>query len=401
MRVVLLASYFPKPANPLIGTWALDQAKALRRAGVDLTVISLTPWIPAWPGQGRGPRAYSECPAEHTWDGVRVLYPRWCTYPMSGFERLLQRNPLPWLRLGWAFSKKRIVRQVTGLHPDLLFAHHTAINGWVAGQISARLNVPYLCQDHAIWEVADYCREFPAYHRAYRDIARKAARLLGVSPQMAEAMKAAAPEARIAVLPNGANLPPASSSLEGPRSATLFSAGMLVGWKGFDILLRAWAQVVPKFPTARLRIAGDGVERENLAHLARDLGITGSVTFLGRQEQSRVHAEMAAARGFVLTSWRETLGVVLLEAAAASTPVVWCDNGGAASLFADGVHGFSIPPRDVTAAACAMERLLADPATSAAMGSAAHDLVRRDYTWDAVARRAFAYFEESIAEHRK
>ena len=46
-RILFLASYFPKPGNPLMGTWALAQARALARRGdVELLTVSFTSWVP-------------------------------------------------------------------------------------------------------------------------------------------------------------------------------------------------------------------------------------------------------------------------------------------------------------------------------------------------------------------
>jgi len=89
MKILFLATYFPRPLNPTIGTWALEQAKALKRnaesgnCALDsghsalaapsgaLRVVSGNPWFPKIAGRLKsGVRVYSDCPRSHSWDGV-------------------------------------------------------------------------------------------------------------------------------------------------------------------------------------------------------------------------------------------------------------------------------------------------------------------------------------------
>jgi glycosyltransferase involved in cell wall biosynthesis len=397
MHLLMLASYFPKPGNPLIGTWALDQAQALRRAGADVRVVSLTPWIPRWPGQRSAVQAYSMCPPSADWNGLRADYPRWPYYPVTAVERLYLPNPELWMRLAWSVCQRRVMALARQWHPDVIFAHHSCVNGWVAMRIAANLGVPFFCQDHALWEISA-CKEHPKRRRMLNSIASHASAMLVVSRRMAADLRRVAPTAHIEMLYNGANLPPPAPqpTCSCPRPPVIFSAGMLIPYKAFDILLQAWAIVRARFPEARLRIAGEGPERDRLLALRENLGLEESVELLGCLPQSAVQAEMAAARAFVLASWHETFGVVLIEAAAVGTPVVWANNAGAADILEDGIHGLAIAPHSAESAASAILRLLSNPGEAASMGAAASRLVRERMTWDAVARRAIGLFSAAL-----
>jgi glycosyltransferase involved in cell wall biosynthesis len=397
MRLLMLASYFPKPGNPLLGTWALDQARALQRAGAEVRVVSLTPWIPRWPRQRSAIRAYSECPPSADWSGLPVDYPRWPVYPVTAVEGFYLSNPEPWLRLGWMVCSRRVLAVAREWRTDLIFAHHSCVNGWVAARIAAALGIPFICQDHALWEISA-CAGHPRRGRMLNRIATNAAMMLAVSRRMAADLRRVAPAARIAVLHNGANLPsqPASAAPAGIRPPVVFSAGTLIPYKGFDILLQAWAAVHRRFPDARLRIAGDGPERDRLLALGASLELGESVTFLGPIPQAKVLAEMAAARTFILASWHETFGVVFLEAAAAGTPVIWASNAGAGEFLEDGVHGAAMVPHSPDSAANAVIRLLEDPEGASRMGAAASQFVREHMTWDSVARQALDLFARAV-----
>jgi glycosyltransferase involved in cell wall biosynthesis len=282
--------------------------------------------------------------------------------------------------------------------PDVIFAHHSCLNGWIAMSMSEEMGVPFFCQDHALWDISA-CNEHPKRKRMLRSIAARATAMIVVSQRMAADLRKVAPDARIEVLHNGADLPvfPQQCVSSATKPSVIFSAGMLIPYKAFDILLQAWALVCARFPEARLRIAGDGPERNSLMQLRHVLKIEDSVEFLGYLPQSEVHAEMAAARAFVLASWHETFGVVLLEGAAEGTPVVWASNAGAAEVLQNGVHGLVIEPHNVESAAAAIDYMLTHPEQAAIMGNAARNLVREGFTWDAVARKAIALFSAAIA----
>jgi glycosyltransferase involved in cell wall biosynthesis len=397
MRVLFLASYFPKPGNPLMGTWALDQARALQRCGATVEVISLTPWVPVWPGQSRTLRAYAACPAQFDWDGLPVHYPRWGVYPVTRFESLFRMQPARWLRLAWALSGSRVKALAKAFKPDILFAHHTSVNGWVAKELSRSLQVPYVTQDHAQWEIA-MCSTHPGLRRVYHDVAATASAMLAVSKAMQADLQAACPQGQVEWMSNGANLPARHLNAHPhPRPPVAFSAGMFVAYKGFDLLLRAWKQVRDLHPEARLRIAGDGPDRAQLHQLREQLGLAGSVEFLGYLTQDQVQAEMAAARLFVLASWNETFGVVFLEAAACATPCIWARNAGIADVLEDGVHGIATTPYDADSIAQAISGLLTHPDRAAALGQAAAQHVESHLTWEAVARQLLHRFSAIIA----
>lgn len=104
-------------------------------------------------------------------------------------------------------------------------------------------------------------------------------------------------------------------------------------------------------------IVGDGEKRKMLTELARDLGISNQIHFLG--ERHDVPALLATADAFVLSSAWEGLPNVVMEALAAELPVVSTDIGGVAELVEDGKSGLIVSPGDSTALAEAMDELVA------------------------------------------
>lgn len=139
---------------------------------------------------------------------------------------------------------------------------------------------------------------------------------------------------------------------------TVAFAGRLVREKGVDILLRAFAKVANQIPAARLLIAGDGPERENLDALISSLGISSHVAMLGHLSRSEAERIFDGAWVQAVPSlWAEPFGIVAVEAMMRGTAVVASDSGGLAEIVRDGETGFLVPPGDVNALAEALIKL--------------------------------------------
>ncbi len=140
----------------------------------------------------------------------------------------------------------------------------------------------------------------------------------------------------------------------------ILGAGRLAGEKDFDTLIRAFAGLRRQRP-ARLVILGEGPLRHELEQTIRRLGIAGDVWMPGFVENP--YAYMRSSDLFVLSSLREGLGNVLIEAMACGCPVISTDcPGGPREILQDGALGILVPVGDAGAMAAAMRQVLEAPA---------------------------------------
>jgi len=147
--------------------------------------------------------------------------------------------------------------------------------------------------------------------------------------------------------------------------------------KGHPTLLEAWPLVLAAVPDATLLVVGEGSRREALEAMSHELGIAGRVVFTGRRDD--VPAVTAALDVAVLPSYREALGLTILEAMALSRPVVASNVGGIPEMIEDGVTGLLVPPRDAESLATAIVRLLRDHPLADMLARAGHDLVHERF----------------------
>lgn len=157
---------------------------------------------------------------------------------------------------------------------------------------------------------------------------------------------------------------------EARRGTRALFVGRLAGVKGIPVLFQAMQGLIHDLPDFRLTLIGDGPERVALQAMARDMGLSRHVDFVGYKSQDEVAQALTQQDVLVLPSFAEGVPVVLMEAMAAQLPVVTTQIAGVPELVQDGVSGRLVPPGDAVALQAALAEVLADPDRAAAMGLA-------------------------------
>ncbi len=157
-------------------------------------------------------------------------------------------------------------------------------------------------------------------------------------------------------------------------------------------LLRAMGIIQKTYPDAILAIAGDGELRDELTALTEQLGLTGTVRFLGYR--SDVNTLLYQFDIFVLSSLYEGLPLCILEAMAAGKPIVATDADGTNELIIDGETGLTVPVKDPAQLASAIMTLLEDPARAQILGGVARRRVEEKYNMKQMIEQYEQYYNE-------
>jgi glycosyltransferase involved in cell wall biosynthesis len=233
---------------------------------------------------------------------------------------------------------------------------------------------------------------------------RHASLLLAANARTEAALNSYHPDhAPVRLVENGVDL-----SFWGPSTEThpsphghpvrfMFS-GRLVGWKGVDLLLAAWAKL-PRDLQAELVIVGDGPARSALEEQHRKLQLGDRVRFLGWLPQTRVVRELHQSDVLVHPSLRECGGSSVLEAMACRLPVIAVEWGGPAD-YVDPTCGLLLPPtspgqlvQDLTAA---IVKLAESEPLRLKLGAAAREKVVALYSWDAKITRMLGFYTDAL-----
>jgi len=235
-------------------------------------------------------------------------------------------------------------------------------------------------------------------------------RYLCISRGVRDVMRAGGvPEARLALVPSGVEIPDAAAlareaagapdlrALIGapPGAEVVGTVAALAPHKDHATLLEAAARVVAARPGARFAWLGEGECRAALERRRAALGLEGAVHLLGFRPDAR--ALMSQFSVFALSSRLEGLCTSLLDAGARGVPIVATAVGGVPDIVRDGVSGRLVPPADPAALAAAILEALADPAGAAARAAAQREAVAA-FSVEALVENTLRVYHEVLEE---
>ena len=253
----------------------------------------------------------------------------------------------------------------------------------------------------------DRTGRMPLYTRIDKAAMRAYRRVLCVSPDLVEECAAAGLRRdRLTLLENAIDVDAHRPPTPGERAAArrdlgvpdgrflVLGVGRLNPEKAFDRLIDAAAALRDRGVDAELLIAGDGVERDALKRRVDASSDPARVRLLGyRADVPRL---LAAADAFCLSSLREGLPNVVLEAMAGGAAVVATDIAGLPRVVADGGNGLLVPPGDAAALADALARLATDAPFRGRLAAAGRRTVEERYSFAARMDRVAAVYDELL-----
>ena len=403
MRLLFLSTYFPRPLNPQIGTWALEQAVAAQQLGHDVITVSLTPQFPKLLGEfHRGIRAYSHSPHQCKLEGIQTYYPRWQCYPLHPMRRLMNAAPRFWLDRGWRSARELILEIVDTFSPDAIIANHTLINGFVASKIHAATRTPYVTIDH---EFGDFHQSEinKSWKRIFGEAAENASAVFSISNRMKEVSTKIFPDIKFETVYNGAAFSPCTQEVlqrhsEDSKELRIFCCSNFCDRKQIPQLMRAFYDVWKENKNVVLRIAGDGPSLAQIKSTADELKCD-AIKLLGRLSRAEVDSEMKSADVFALVGRDEPFGIVYLEALANGCPLLLSSDCGAAEIMTDGVHALFADPNNFRSIVDGLRQLTSSAQLRQKLANNGHKLFSKSCSWRQTIQRYLECFQ--IAPTRK
>ncbi|MFC7045582.1 glycosyltransferase family 4 protein [Halobacteriaceae archaeon GCM10025711] len=195
---------------------------------------------------------------------------------------------------------------------------------------------------------------------------------------------------RATVINNPVSIDPDDVNSELFASPTFVTASSLTREKGVGDVIDAFIALSDSYPDAKLRIYGDGPQREELER--RSTG--NNVYFHGRVSVADVYDAFASATAVVFPSkWEEPFGRVTVEAMTLGTPVVGTRVGGIEEVIDDGNTGILVPPGDADAIKTALRELLDNDSAATKLGERARKAAR-SYMPARIAEKHLQFYSE-------
>jgi len=383
VKVAVVAEYYPRAADPVLGVWAHRQALAAREAGADVRVLVLHRLVPPKAAvKALDLRAASEIlrqPRKATLDGIEVSY-----VPFVSPSRDRSYGSWgAWAAPALALALARLQRRFAF---ELVHAHYAVPAGDAVRRVAP--GAPLVVSVHGgdvLWTV----HRGPRARRSVERTLGHARLVIANSAGTAERCRRHGARA-VRVVHLGTDVPArdgagAEEARESPR--TLVTVGHLVPRKRHADVVRALAVLRPRHPQLRYVIVGDGPEREAIRRLAEEEGVTDRVELRGELAHEAAVREARAGTVFVLPSVDEAFGVAYVEAMAGGVPAVGCQGeDGPEELAAAGGGMRLVPPRDPLQLAAAVDGLLRDDDARRELGRQARATVERGFTWEGCGR---------------
>jgi glycosyltransferase involved in cell wall biosynthesis len=331
---------------------------------------------------------------ERGWD-VRLLMLHEHEPGAWEFARELRRRGVPLDEIPLAADVDpvaflRVVAYLLRRRPTILHTHlvHADVYGQLAGML-ARVPVR-VSTKHGFNEF----REGRGFAFADRAVASLAEVHIAISRGLARylADTEGFDERGFEIVHYGISPRPHWAPYEGPPR--LLCVGRLIPIKGHIVLLRAFAAARREVPELTLDIAGRGPLEPALRALAKELGVHGSVRFLGHVTPIQDAIEEAAV--VVVPSMGEGFGMVALEAMERGRPVVAAAIGGLGELVRDGVTGLLADPGDEETLRRAIVRLASDPELARRMGAAGRARAAERFLQHRCTERTELLYEASL-----
>jgi glycosyltransferase involved in cell wall biosynthesis len=156
----------------------------------------------------------------------------------------------------------------------------------------------------------------------------------------------------IVVIYNGIDPEPLTISKEEARvkigipGSIILSAGRLVSWKGYKMLIKIMPQLLSINQFLRLVIVGDGPERTTLETMVKNLRLEKKIYIIGRKNHRDLAVYLKAADIFILNTGYEGFSHQILEAMAFGVPVITTGVGGNREIIEQGENGFMVRYND-------------------------------------------------------
>lgn len=374
MRILIINSEYP-PIGGGAGNASAHIAHWLARLGHEVTLLTAR---------------FADLPHQEQQDGVQIIRAPALRRQQDRSGALEQATFI----LGGSSWALRLTRR---FKPHVTLAFFGVPGGAIAWLLKALFKIPYVVSLRGGDVPGFRPYDFRTYHRiigpALRVIWRQAAAVVANSHGLQALASAFNGDAPISIIPNGVDCEQFAAPAREWSPPRLLSVGRVVHQKGFDLSLRALANMSDL--SWEFRIAGDGPQTAALQTMADEFDIGDRVRFLGWQSKAELMEHYRWANLFVFASRHEGMPNAVLEAMASGLPVVATRIAGNEELVVEGETGFLVQTENVDELRDALRKMLTNSALRKKMGAASRLRVEQNYTWQKVAEQYQMFLEQA------
>jgi glycosyltransferase involved in cell wall biosynthesis len=343
MHILIIPSFYPEKNTPVNGLFFKNQSKVL----VDKTDKVGT----VYTEQKSLKKIFSNI-SDHLYQTTREVDGGILTYRTHGIS-LLNQFPIGaaiWIKVTLALVKKYIEENGK---PDVIHAHNVFNAGRVARTCLSMYGIPYVVTEH---DSGYLLNEYSSKAlKIATEVFNNSACNIAVSKSLASAISTYCNLSFVKIIPNVVDISLFELDFS-KREEEVFkfiSVGNLLKNKGHEVLIRAFSVFQKDQSNVVLEIYGEGPEHENLDQLIKELNLMEAVSLKGKIAPKALVKQYQLSHCLVLPSFKETFGVVIIEAMACGLPVIATRSGGPEDIINDD-NGILVDPGDIESMAKAL-----------------------------------------------
>jgi glycosyltransferase involved in cell wall biosynthesis len=308
LRVLVITNRYPRPGHSTIATYNREQFRELAKDH-DVRIVAPVPWTERL----RDLLAHKSGPHSYVQDQIPIHHPTYYFSPKIAEQA--------WGQFFLWSVRREVQSIIREFKPDVLLACWAHPDGWAAVQLGRQFGLPVVVKVHGSdvlvttrnkarrQRVAEALRRADAVVAVSRDLADHVV-ALGVDPQNVQVI-------HHGVDPNvfcPGNQAKARRQLGLPDGPAILFVGNLLRSKGVGVLMEACAKLVKREVPLNCYLVGSGRDEGHLKAQCRQLGLEGTVHFVGVRAHEQLPDWYRAADLVVLPSFSEGIPNVLREA---------------------------------------------------------------------------------------
>lgn len=382
LKVLFISRLYPNEYDPRNGAVIHKQALELKRQGIEVQVISPVPYVPfLLKSKRRKWTEYFNLPLTRVHEGIKIWHPRFYDIPLKSFNKVRNRSVIN--------SGVKILEEVlTQFEFDLIHSHMAYPDSSLGVYLKGKLNTPLITTIRSTdMDISIKDLKLQKYMKGNLE---KSNLIISPSPQLSHKL-----DASLGLTSNhiGNGIYPIKSTNKTKENfkkgkykdkLLLLSISQLIEWKGIKYNILALSKLVVNYPDLVYVIVGDGPEMSNLKLLVKKLKLESYVFFTGDISHNKAMEYMEICDVFSMPSYRETFGLVYLEAMYLKKPIILCENNGVDGIVINKESALVVPPKNHEAIEKSINLLLSNPIVYQKLSQNGYEIVNKHYLWNEI-----------------
>lgn len=382
MRILFISRLYPNKYDPRNGAVIHNQAKELLKSNIQVEVISPIPIVPKILKKRRKKwQEYYDLPKSRNYEGVKVWHPRFLDFPFKGFD--------PFKGNAIIRATKKVIHEIYSKNKfDVVHVHMGFPDNSVGAYIKEKYNVPLITTIRSTdMDISIHNKKIKQQMEVSL---RKSDQIINPSPQLGKKLEKAF---KLDSKHIGNGIYPFKRRKESKvtfkngkfrNNNIMISISNLISSKGIQYNIAAMKRLVIKFPNLIYLIVGDGPYRNVLEEQVQDLKLDKQIIFIGNVAHEEAMKYLSISDIFSMPSYRETFGLVYLEAIYYKKPIILCEDNGVDGVVKHEESAVIIPEKKVEPLIYYIKKILEDQEFNKKIVENSFKIITKTYFWDKI-----------------